>query len=182
MPLVARRKLGTLTCFLPLLTTCSPNSLAPENLPAAVGPGSVDAGGFGVLLPDAGTGWFVPSGGDAGLLPCSSPVQCLYVDDAGGETVAPCLACPSAELCEYFATSEEHSGVYPGACRAVPDGCTLGDICDCAPYFTSQAPPATGLVGFDAGSLGDLVCYRCAETLPYGDAGPPTVYCTLALP
>ncbi len=130
---------------------------------------------------DAGAGAGALDGGDGGLFPCDSLVQCIYLDDAGGQYEGPCFSCPSNQICEYYKTRAYGSGVYAGSCRMAPAGCALDDICDCLPYFTPSPLPVGGPAFLDGGSLSELVCYQCVETLPYGDAGPPTVYCALQI-
>ncbi|HUB06556.1 MAG TPA: hypothetical protein VMB50_06130 [Myxococcales bacterium] len=176
------RSLGYL--LLTWLLCCQPARLAPQQPPAPDGGRGRDAGSP-LAQPDAGNA----DGGerrptDAGegseLIPCSATWQCTAVDDAGTIDTVPCFSCPADELCEFYTLANNSGLVSPGVCRQVPTGCALDNICDCLPYFTAARPTGGFSFGYDGGFLADLICYLCAETFPYLDAGPPTVYCEIA--
>ncbi len=181
-----RSSLASLAGVLVLLSSCRAAPLTSQDSARPAGAGAGEASD-GSAANDAGrsSDELTDAGQSSALFPCVSSTGCTSLDDAGALVVVPCAACPADQLCEAFA-NEIYFMPGPAFCREVPPGCTEDNICACAPYFTTEDIAGAG-TGYsadpgDGGSPADFVCYTCVETLPYGDAGPPTVYCTYAIP
>ncbi len=140
------------------------------------------------LGPDGGTsdagdaGWRDAGWQDAGPLPCppcSGPLKGLGMCQASAQ-----YSCPPGTACDFgevfIGLTETFPHGYVFYCRPAPAGCSLQDLCACAPLYRTGDGPFISWQQTDGGPVAiadTAVCSSCFQD-PAAPGDAPTVECS----